>query len=104
MKRRIGIAITAMIVATHLGRPVAAVPPTLEELTQMAALLEANDVAGLREFLLLHPELLEGDDSLAVRLREFMAATRNLSAYLGFEPDLRDAITNEGPRQDVPGY
>ena len=104
MKRRIEVAIAAMIVAMHLGRPVAAVPPTLEELTQMAALLEANDVAGLRAFLLLHPELLEGSDSLAVRLREFMLATRNLSSYLGFESDLRDAITRDEPSPDVPGY
>ena len=104
MKRRIGIAVTAMIVAAHLGRPVAAEPPTLEELSRMAALLEQNDVAGLRAFLLLHPELLEGDTSLAIRLREFMQATSNLSNYLSIEPDLRDAITSESPADAVPAY
>jgi hypothetical protein len=102
MKRRIGVALAAMIVATHLGRPVSAVPPSIDELTEMASLLESNDVAGLRAFLGAHPELLEGDTPLARRLREFMAATANLSAYLGFEPDLRDAITRDGPA--VPSY
>ena len=104
MKRRIGIAITAMIVATHLGRPVTAEPPTLDELTQMATLLEANDVAGMRSFLLLHPELLEGDTSLAVRLREFMDATGNLTEYLAIEPDLRDAITSGVTSEPAEAY
>jgi hypothetical protein len=104
MKRRIGIAITAMIVAAHLGRPVSADPPTLEQLTQMAALLEANDVAGLRAFLLRHPDLLEGDSSLTMRLREFLLETRDLSSYLSFEPDLRDAITREDRPEGVAAY
>jgi hypothetical protein len=104
MKRRIGVAIAAMIVATHLGRPVSADPPTIDELSEMASLLESNDVAGLRAFLLAHPELLEGNSSLARRLREFMSATSRLSAYLGFEPNLRDAITRQESPQGVAGY
>ena len=104
MKRRIGIAIAAMIVAAQLGRPLSAAPPTLDQLTHMAALLEANDVAGLRAFLLRHPELLQGDTSLAIRLRAFLLETRNLSSYLSFEPDVRDAINREDRPDGVSAY
>ena len=92
MKRRIGICVSAMMIAVKLGSPVAADPPTLDQLTEIAALLADNDVAALRDFLLLHPELLEGNTTLANLLREFMDSSGDVATFLAFESDLRDAI------------
>jgi len=92
MKRKIGITVSAMMIAVKLGTPVAAAPPTLDQLTEIASLLSENDVAALRSFLLLHPELLEGDTTLARLLREFMDSSGDVTTFLAFESDLRDAI------------
>jgi hypothetical protein len=92
MRRRLGIVVAAMIVASQLGTPAAPEQPTLDQLALMAEYLEENNIEALRAFLLLHPELLEGDTPLAGELRRFMDETESLSDYLAFEPDLRDAI------------
>ena len=92
MKREIGITVSAMMIAVGLGSPVAAEPPTLDQLTEIAGLLADNDVAALRAFLLLHPELLEGDASLAGLLRDFMDSSGDMTTFLAFDSDLRDAI------------
>jgi hypothetical protein len=62
----------------------------------MASYLEANDIEALRAFLLVHPELLQGETPLAGELRRFMDETQNLSDYLAFEPNLADAIDRDG--------
>jgi hypothetical protein len=100
MKRKIGVAVSAMIVASQIGSPLWAVPPTLDQLNVMATYLENNDVAALRAFLQENPELLEGDTTLAILLREFMINTRSLSAFFAFEPDLRDAIRSGEPLEE----
>lgn len=93
MNRKIGITVSAMMIAVKLGSPVAADPPTLDQLTEIAALLADNDVDELRAFLLLHPELLEGNTTLANLLKEFMDSSGDVATFLAFESDLRDAIT-----------
>lgn len=92
MKRKFSVTVSAMILAVHLGSPVAAAEPSVEELNEIAAYLATNDVEALRAYILLRPELLEGDTPLAALLREFMEESVNVAEYLGFEPDLRDAI------------
>ncbi len=96
MKRKIGITVSAMMIAVKLGTPVAAAPPTLDQLTEIAALLADNDVSALRAFLLLHPELLDGDTTLARLLTEFMDSSGDVTTFLAFESDLRDAIVQGG--------
>ena len=81
--RRLGAAVTAVFVAVNIGLAVDAAELNLEELGTIAAYLEANDVEGLREYLTLRPELLEGDSDLAVLLREFIEQSRNLAGFLG---------------------
>lgn len=81
-----------MVVASQLGAPAVSEQPTLDQLALMASYLEDNDIEALRAFLLLHPELLEGEAPLAAELRRFMDETQNVSGYLAFEPDLRDAV------------
>ena len=97
MRRRLGIVVAAMIVASQLGRPAVAEQPTLEQLGLMADYLEDNDIEALRAFLLLHPELLEGETPLAGELRRFMGETESVSDYLAFEPSLRDAFEPPDP-------
>jgi hypothetical protein len=92
MKRKVAITVSAMILAAQLGSPIAAQEPSLQHLTQIAALLTDNDIDGLRAYLEANPDLLEGDSQLAILLRRFMAEALDIATYLAFEPDLRDAL------------
>jgi hypothetical protein len=92
MKRKVAITVSAMILAAQLGSPIAAQEPSLQHLTQIAALLTENDIDGLRAYLEANPDLLEGDSQLAILLRRFMAEALDIATYLAFEPDLRDAL------------
>lgn len=95
MKRTFGITVSAMILALQLGSPLAAAEPTLAQLNEIAGYLESDDVEALRAFVLLNPALLEGDTPLTVLLRRFMEESVDVANYIGFEPDLRDAIARE---------
>lgn len=101
MKRKFAITVSAMMLAAQLGSPLAAEEPSLEQLTEISALLAGNDVQALRAYLSLRPELLEGNTPLNALLREFMADSEDLAEYLGFEPDLRDEVTR-ATRETVP--
>ena len=90
-KRKLGVAVSAMILAVHLGAPVAA-EPSLEQLTEIATILTDNDVAALCGYLDANPELLEGETQLAALLRQFQRESRDLTSCLGIEPNLRDAL------------
>lgn len=92
MNRKIGITVTAMLLAVHLGSPLAAEQPTTEQLSQIAAYLAGNDVSALRSYLLAHPDLLEEQSPLAGLLREFMTDSENLSGFVGFGSGLRRAV------------
>lgn len=92
IRRRVVVTVSALMLATQLGSPLAADEPTLEQLTEISAYLADNDVEALRAYLRLNPALLDGDTPLAALLREFMTRSENLANYLGFEPDLRDAV------------
>ena len=96
MRRKVGIAVAAMIVASQLGSPALGAPPSFDQLSNMAAFLEANDIVGLRAYLMLNPELLEGDGTFAATMRGFMSDTQDVGNYLGFKPDVRDAIAAGG--------
>ena len=62
----------------------------------------------LRDYIEQHPELTEGDTTLAQLLRRFMVESVDVGSYLGFKPDLSDALgegdlgLEEGP-DEVPG-
>ena len=87
MKRRYGVAVSAMILALQLGGVADAAEPSIAELEQIAALLDANDVQGMRSFLLLNPDLLQGDTDLARLLREYMEFSADLLEFVGIVPD-----------------
>lgn len=82
-----------MLLAAQLGSTLSAAEPSLEQLNAVAALLEENDVQGLRDYLDLHPELAEGDTTLAVLLRRFLVESAT-ATYFDFRPDLSDAVTD----------
>lgn len=90
-KRKLGVAVSAMILAVHLGSPVAA-EPSLEQLNDIATILADNDVAALCDYLDQYPELLEGDTQLSLLLRQFRRESEDLTSCLGIEPNLRDAL------------
>jgi hypothetical protein len=103
MKRKIAVAVSAMILAVQLGSPTAAQQASLEQLSTIAALLDTNDVGGLRAYVEANPALLEGDSPLAVLLRRFMSESSDVTTYLGFDADLNEMIeelarSGDGPR------
>jgi hypothetical protein len=81
MRRRYGIAVSAMMLALQLGIAEAA-EPSLEQLEQISALLDSNDVEALRAYLLLRPALLEGEGTMPRLLREYLEMSRDLPAFL----------------------
>ena len=89
MRRRYGVVISAAVLALQLagnaGAQVAA--PDLEELETIAELLDANDVEGLRTYLMLNPDLLQGESELAVLLREYMEQSTDIAAFLSVPED-----------------
>jgi hypothetical protein len=93
MKRKVSIAVSAMILAVQLGSPaVGQQSASLEQLSTIATLLNSNDVGGLRAYLETNPELLEGDSELAALLRRFLAASAEVTTYLAFEEDLSEVF------------
>lgn len=102
MKRKLGVTISAMLLAAQLGSPLAAAEPTVAQLLQIESYLENNDVLALRLYLQVHPELLVGDSEIAGLLREFYAESSDVTQYLSFEPDMRGAIERALPTRDDP--
>ena len=92
MRRKILVTASAMMLATQLGAPVSAAEPTTQQLSTIAAYLEANDVDGLRSYLDAYPELAEGSTPLAVLLRRFLVESVAGNRYYRFRPDLSDAL------------
>jgi hypothetical protein len=91
MRRKALVTVSAMMLAAQLGSPLTAAEPSAEQLATIAGLLEANDVSGLRGYLSEHPELAQGDSTLALLLRRFLVESAAAS-YFRFEPDLSDSL------------
>lgn len=104
VRRRALVVVTSMLLAAQLGAPLSAAEPTLDQLNTVAALLEENNVQGLRDYLDAYPELAEGDTTLAVLLRRFLVESA-AAAYFDFKPDLSDAVSDsqEAAGSDTPG-
>jgi hypothetical protein len=83
MRRRLSIAISALVLATQLTSPGSAQQPAIRELEEISALLDANDVEGLRTYLSGRPDLLEGDSELARLLVRYMALSEDAIGFLG---------------------
>ncbi len=92
MRRKVVVTVSAMMIAAKLGSPLLAADPSTEQLGEIAALLESNDVQGLRDYLETYPDLAAGDTTLARLLREFLDESANVSAFLGFKPDLSESV------------
>lgn len=113
MRRRYGVLVSAAILALQLAGDVAAQETTVEldQLETISAFLDANDVEGLRSYLAVHPELLEGDGDLARLLREFMEQSADMAAFLGgwqeaagfADSDDDPAPASEGGEEPVAG-
>jgi hypothetical protein len=95
MRRRLAIAVSAMLLGAQIGSPVAAEEPSVEDLTTISQLIEAGDLEALILFLSENPHLMEGDSLIARRLREFMAAAQDVATYLAFDPPIRRAIARQ---------
>lgn len=89
MKRRYGVLVSAAMLALQLSGDAGAQEATVEldELETISALLDANDVEGLRRYLAIHPELLQGESDLARLLREYMEQSQNMAAFVGVWED-----------------
>lgn len=95
MRRRVSITVSAMILAAQLGSPLAAAEPSLDQLSEIAELLDDNDVAALRGYLQLNPDLLDGGTELSALLRDFMDDSTNVTKFLAIEPNLRRETRDE---------
>ena len=105
------VTVSAMMLAAQLGSSAYSAEPTTEQLNTIIGYLESNDVQGLRSYIEQHPELTEGDTTLARLLRRFMVESVDVGSYHGFPSDLSDALgegdlglegIDEGP-DAVPG-
>ena len=86
MKRRYAVAISAMSMALPMADRAASAEPSSEQLETISALLDANDVRGLRSYVAANPELLEGTSPLARLLAEYMVESSDVVAFLGVAP------------------
>ena len=103
LRRRLAATVSTMIVAFHLGTPVAA-EPTVEQLIEIKQILVENDVAALQEYLDIYPELLEGDTELASLLRMFLLQSKHLPNYLLSDSNVSSTLEPaEPPRAAGPG-
>lgn len=85
MRRRYGVLVSATALALQLSGDASAqgAAVELDELETISALLDANDVEALRNYIAIHPELVEGDSALARLLREYMDQSADMAAFLG---------------------
>lgn len=60
---------------------------TLAQLQVIERLMLAGDLTSLRLFLEQNPEILEGDDALAIELREFLQEQQSALSDFGFLND-----------------
>ena len=94
-----------MMLAGQLGLPASGQEPSLEELSKIQALLEANDVQALNAYLRLNPNLLEGDTPLAGLLNDYLQDTRNVTNFLRSDPNRADGGSRESdPFSDPSGF
>lgn len=110
MRRRILVAVTALMLATRLSSSFSHAQPTSEELGVIEDYLNANDVQGLRDYLKEHADLTEGDSRLAVLLRRFLVESAAPNDFFRFDPNLSDSLNDGQPSGSdggsalAPGY
>lgn len=92
MRRRIVTAVTALMLAAKLGSAISVAQPTSDELSTIASYLDDNDVQGLRDYLKLHPELTQGNSSLANLLRRFLVESAAPNDFFKFDRNLSDSL------------
>ncbi len=90
-KTRLAAVVSAVMLAAVLGSPVRA-QATLEQLNEMADILSANDVSALEAFIEDNPELLEGEEPIAVLLRRFVEELKDLPTFLAVNPNLSESL------------
>ncbi len=77
---------------------------TLAQLQIIEALILEGNLSGLRVFLLNNPGILEGNDPLAVELRDFMLEQQASVSGFGFSDDDDDdneiPFSSSGPGDD----
>lgn len=69
------------------GAPSVHAAYTLAQLQVIDSLIAQGNLSGLRRFLLQNPEILEGNDPLAVELREFIQEQQAGPSGFGFADD-----------------
>ncbi len=95
MRRRILVAVTALMLAGRLGSSYSMAQPTSDELSIIADYLDANDVQGLRNYLKSHQELTEGNSSLAGLLRRFLIESAAPTGFFKFDRNLSDTVNGQ---------
>lgn len=84
MKKSLIATVSALVIATQLGTPALASFKT-RHLHEIDVLINDGRWVDLRRYVFANPELLEGDDSLALQLGSFMEDTNGLLAFLTFD-------------------
>lgn len=84
MKRSLIATVSALVIASSFGAPAIAHFKT-SQLLEIETLIASNSWVKLRKYILAHPELLEGDDSLATELTSFMVASSGFFGLLKFD-------------------
>lgn len=87
MKKSLIATVSALVIATQLGTPAMASFKT-RHLTQIDVLITSGTWQDLRRYVAANPELLQGDDALAVQLNSFMNDTKGLLTFLKFNDSM----------------
>ncbi|MBL4872576.1 MAG: hypothetical protein JKY41_04090 [Rhodobacteraceae bacterium] len=87
MKKSLIATVSALVIATQLGTPAIAGFKT-RQLLEIDALINAGEWADLRRYVKLNPELLVGDDALALQLMSFMEDTGSFLAFFRFDESM----------------
>lgn len=84
MKKSLIATVSALVIATQIGTPALASFKT-RQLLEINQLVNAGNWKDLRQYVFLNPELLEGNDALAIQLAQFMEDTSGFLAFLRFD-------------------
>jgi hypothetical protein len=90
-RKKLAIAVAAMIASTQIGGPALAAAPTADQLATIQSYVSAGDYDALAAFLAVHPELMEAQTGFARELRSFVAAHAVGAAY-SFAPSTLSAM------------
>lgn len=100
-KKKLALAVAAMVVSTQINGPAQAASPTADELATIQSYVTAGEYDALAQFLQAKPELMAAPTAFAQELRGFMEAYATSTTY-SFAPSTLSAMERALERAGSP--